>query len=85
MKKDVQQFIETCDVCLQNKSENCPYLSLLKPLPIPFQAQTDISMDFIDGMPKSNRYDAILAVIDRLTKYGHFLALSHPFTAKHMA
>lgn len=42
-------------------------------------------MDFITSLPKSKQYDVILVVVDRLTKYAHFLALAHPFTEKDVA
>jgi hypothetical protein len=36
-------------------------------------------MDFIIGLPKSEGKSVIMVIVDRLTKYAHFCALSHPF------
>jgi hypothetical protein len=36
-------------------------------------------MDFITGLPKSEGKSIIMVIVDRLTKYTHFCALSHPF------
>jgi len=36
-------------------------------------------MDFITGLPKSKGMSVIMVVVDRLTKYAHFCALSYPF------
>ncbi|GKB14846.1 reverse transcriptase [Tanacetum coccineum] len=52
-----------------------------KPLPIPKNVWSEISMDFIVGLPKSQRKTMIFMVVDRLSKYAHFMALSHPYTA----
>jgi hypothetical protein len=36
-------------------------------------------MDFITGLLKSEGKSFIMVIVDRLTKYAHFCALSHPF------
>jgi hypothetical protein len=42
-------------------------------------------MDFIEGLPKSQKFDTILVVIDKFTRYAHFVPLAHPFSAMHVA
>ena len=85
MKTDIKNFVATCKVCQRNKSDNLSPAGLLQPLPIPTQVWTNIFMDFIGGLPKSKGKDTILMVVDRLTKYAHFIPLGHPFTATEVA
>jgi hypothetical protein len=42
-------------------------------------------MDFITSLPKSGNKSVIMVVIDPISKYAHFLALQHPFTASMVA
>lgn len=58
---------------------------ILQPLPVPLQVWDNISLDFIEGLPSSYGKYIILVIIDRLTKYVHFVALSHPFTVRNVA
>lgn len=85
MKQDVADLVKNCDVCARNKPDLSPYPGLLQPLPIPDQPWSHISMDFVEGLPKSQGKDVILVVVDRLTKYGHFLPLAHPYTSQTVA
>jgi 23S rRNA pseudoU1915 N3-methylase RlmH len=38
-------------------------------------------MDFIEALPLSYHKDMILVVVDRFTKYAHFIAMKHPINA----
>lgn len=81
----VISFMASCDVCVTSKDNNVAYPGLLQPLPISNQVWSHISMDIIERLPKSRNKDVILVVVDRITKYTHFIALSHPYTAATVA
>ncbi|KAK9230741.1 hypothetical protein WN944_023713 [Citrus x changshan-huyou] len=81
MRAEIKKFIRHCEVCQRCKVDNLQPAGLLQPLPIPDRIWTSISMDFIDGLPTSQGYTVIMVVVDRLSKYAHFVALKHPYTA----
>jgi hypothetical protein len=44
-----------------------------------------ISMDFVEGLPSLGSASAILIVVDKFSKFAHFIPLRHPFTAESVA
>lgn len=85
MKQEIKTFVSQCSVCQQAKTERVAYPGLLTPLPVPEGAWQVVSLDFIEGLPKSGSSNCILVVVDKFSKYAHFLQLAHPFTALQVA
>lgn len=85
MKHQVEDFVKQCAICQQSKHVHHHPLGLLQPLPIPDGIWQDLSMDFIEGLPKSEGFSVILVVVDRFTKYAHFIPIRHPYTASSIA
>ncbi|KAH0635853.1 hypothetical protein KY289_035768 [Solanum tuberosum] len=85
MRKDVKSFVMTCQICQQMKDTNLHPAGLLQPLPIPDQVFEDIAIDFITCLPSSKGKTTILTVVDRLTKYSHFIPLPSTFSTQLVA
>lgn len=75
-------FIKGCQVCQENKYSTLSPVGLLSPLLISIQIWSNISLDFIKGFLSSKRFNSVLVVVDHLSKYSHFIPLTHPYSAK---
>jgi hypothetical protein len=85
MKAYIAEKVSHCPICQISKTERVQYPGLMNPLQILTAKWSEISMDFNERLPKSNGKDVILVVVDRLTKYAHFLPMSHPYTIHKVA
>lgn len=76
VKGTITQLVANCHVCQQRKYQAT--LTILKTI------WERISMDFITKLPKLRGFDTILLVVDRLSRYAHFIALKHLFAARYI-
>ncbi|GJT58364.1 putative nucleotidyltransferase, ribonuclease H [Tanacetum coccineum] len=71
---------------IQVKIEHQRASGLLQPLEIPVWKWDEISMDFVTGLPRTQRkHDAIWVVVDRLTKSAHFLPIRKDYPVSKIA
>ena len=85
MKTEVERLCRRCPACLQAKSKSNPY-GLYTPLPIPYAPWSDISMDFVLGLPRTKHgHDSIFVVVDRFSKMAHFIPCHRTDDASHVA
>jgi hypothetical protein len=87
MRADVRAFVSKCDSCQRVKASNALPPGKLMPLEVPSRPWESISMDFITCLPRVSPggFDAILVVVDRLTKLAHFIATTTAVTAEEVA
>ena len=85
MFKTVELFVASCDIFQRAKASSSLPIKLLYPLPILENVWDDLTTDFLDGLQTSHGKNSIMVVVDRLSKYAHFMAFAHFYTAKIMA
>nr|GEX96136.1 retrotransposon protein, putative, Ty3-gypsy subclass [Tanacetum cinerariifolium] len=86
MKQDIATYVGRCLICQQVKIEHQRASGLLQPLDIPVWKWDEIFMDFVMGLPRTQKKnDAIWVVVDRLTKSAHFLPIRKDFSINRLA
>ncbi|GJP62458.1 hypothetical protein CLOP_g19517 [Closterium sp. NIES-67] len=86
LSTDVQQYVTSCATCQGMKSSRLQPAGLLQPLEPLSRPLQQVTMDFVTGLPAgSSGNDAILVVVDRLTKMAHFATSKTTVTAEQTA
>ncbi len=68
LKEDVKKYVQGCFKYQQNKVQHQKKAGELHPLEIPQGPWQEISIDIIGPLPKSNRMDVIVVIVDWFTK-----------------
>jgi hypothetical protein len=73
MAEEVKEYVGSCLACATAKSSNQVSPGLLQPLPIPQRRWEQVTIDFITQLPvtKKRKYDAIMVMVDKLSKMVH--------------
>jgi len=86
MKRDISIHISRRTTCQQVKADHRKTVGLLQPLEVPTWKWEQISMDFIDGLPRTRKgNESIWVIVDRLTKSAHFISVKATRTASSLA
>ena len=83
--KEVKQYVEECNSCQRNKNHIEQPADKLMPNSIPKRSWIHISADFITKLPLVQGYNAILVVVDRLTKMVHFIPTTKETSVEDLA
>ena len=85
MRWDVERFVERLHVCQLSKGKTSN-AGLYLPLPLPTQPRTDVTMDFVLGLPHTQRgNNSIFVVVDRFSKMARFVPCKKTLDAVNIA
>lgn len=73
MKRDIETYCATCDICQKTKKSNFSKFGLLYPHDIPSEPYESVSLDLIVDLPLCDNFNAVLVVVDRFTKHAQFI------------
>jgi len=82
MSRYIRQYISICDLCLRTKPIRQALVGELHPLQIPDSQWDTLSVDFVVELPLSSRHDAVITVVDSVSKWAHFILTHMMVTAK---
>jgi len=85
MCQAIARYIWNCNTYTRIKPVRYAPYGLLKPLQVPLQKWSSVSLDLVIGLSKSNGYNILLVVVDRLSKMAHYIPTTMDVNSKQVA
>jgi hypothetical protein len=87
MIDSVREFVRSCTQCQRSKYTTQPPPGMIQSIELPQRRWQHVTMDFVTGIPQTSNYsyDMIMVVVDRLSKYAHFVPCYTTNTAEDIA
>jgi len=82
MSRYIRQYVNTCDLCLRMKPIRQAPVGELHPLWIPDSRWDMLSMDFVVELPLSSGHNAVMTLVDSVSKRAHFILTHTTVTAE---
>jgi len=82
MSRYIGQYVSTCDLCIRTKLIRQALIGELHPLQIPDSRWDMLSVDFVVELPFSSGHDAVMTVVDSVSKRAHFIPTHTTMTAE---
>jgi hypothetical protein len=82
MSCDIGIYVKTCDLCNRTKVQHQRPIGEFHPSETPEAPWDVISVDFIVELQESHGYDAIMNVVNSVTKRAHFVPTDTTISAK---
>ena len=85
MREYIKNYCKSCTTCMRAKPQRHKPYGTLQQLPIPPRPWESISMDFIETLPMSGDYNAILVIVDRFSKQSIFIPTTNECSSEDLA
>jgi len=82
MSRYIGQYVSTCDLCLRTKPWRYSPIGELQPLSVPDARWDMLSVNFVVELPESSRHDAVITVVDSVSKRVYFVPMHTTVTAE---
>jgi len=85
MSRYIRQYVSTCDLCIRTKPIRQALVDKLHPLRIPDSRWDMLSVDFVVELPLFSEHNAVMTVVDSVSKQAYFIPMYMTVTVEEAA